>query len=145
LVRAIDDERGSKVSVQVHDEGDKDLAEFWQQLGGEKPVAAAGAAAPQVSAQKSLWRLSDASGSLTFTKVAEGKISRSQIDSKDVFIVDSGFEVFAWVGKAASVGERRTALQYALTYLSNQGKNPATPVTRILEGGENEIFEQLFH
>ncbi len=89
------------------------------------------------------------------------QLSRSQIDSKDVFVVDSGFEVFAWVGKAASVGvsvassslsdvlivlqERRTALQYAMNYLANQKKNPATPVTRILEGGENEIFEQLFH
>jgi gelsolin len=146
LVRAIDDERGSKVAVSVHEEGDKDLAEFWQHLGGEKPVAASAASsAPQSTGNKSLWRLSDASGTLTFTKVAEGKLSRSQIDSNDVFIVDSGFEVFSWVGKSASVGERRTALQYALNYLSNQNKNPATPVTRILEGGENEIFEQLFH
>lgn len=74
LVRAIDDERGSKVSVTVHEEGDKDLAEFWQHLGGEKPVAASASAAAPQQGSKSLWRLSDASGTLTFTKVAEGKV-----------------------------------------------------------------------
>ena len=34
--------------------------------------------------------MSDASGAMTFTEVARGSINKSQFDSNDVFIFDSG-------------------------------------------------------
>lgn len=49
--------------------------------------------------------------------------------------------MFAWVGKKASVGEKKKALSFAQEYVSNAKLPPHTPVARILEGGENEVFE----
>ena len=37
-------------------------------------------------------RLSDNTGDLAFTEEARGKVSKSQLDSKDVFVFDSGLE-----------------------------------------------------
>jgi len=50
-----------------------------------------------------LFRLSDASGKMLFTKEAEGKLSQSQLDTNDVFVVDAGIEVFVWVGDRTCV------------------------------------------
>jgi hypothetical protein len=98
-----------------------------------------------VKGVKKLFRLSDASGQLTFTPVGEGAaVKRGLLDSSDVFILDNGAEVFAWIGKGASVGERKNALQYAHEYLTKFNRPHHTPISRILEGGENEVFEASF-
>jgi hypothetical protein len=82
---------------------------------------------------------------MTFTVVAEGgAVKRGQLDSADVFILDNGAEVFAWIGKGASVGEKKNALQYAHDYLTKYNRPHHTPISRILEGGENEVFEASF-
>jgi len=87
-----------------------------------------------------LFRLSDASGKMQFTKVAEGKINASMFDSafsgacararvcvcvwacstdavsckaNDVFILDGGVQVFVWVGKGASKNEKSQCMKYA--------------------------------
>ena len=62
---------------------------------------------------KSLFRLSDEGGKLQFSLVSEGSISRSSLDSKDVFIIDTGKSLFVWVGKGASDGEKKNAMTYA--------------------------------
>jgi gelsolin len=53
-----------------------------------------------------LFQLSDASGSMTFTLKAEGQIDGSMFDSNDVFILDATLQIFVWVGKGASKGEK---------------------------------------
>jgi len=53
-----------------------------------------------------LFRLSDASGKMSFTKVAEGKINASMFDTNDVFILDGNVQIFVWVGKKASQNEK---------------------------------------
>ena len=62
---------------------------------------------------KSIFRLSDEGGKLEFSLVSEGSISRSSLDSKDVFIVDTGKSLFVWVGKGASVDEKKNSMTYA--------------------------------
>ena len=48
-------------------------------------------------------RVSDASGRLQHTVVARGAaLSKEQLDTNDVFIVDSAAEVFGWPGKGAT-------------------------------------------
>ena len=67
---------------------------------------------------KSLFRLSDEGGKLEFSLIAEGSLSRSSLDSKDVFIADTGKNLFVWVGKGASEAERKNAMTYAhVSYL----------------------------
>jgi len=133
----------------VYVEGDSGLEEFWKLLGGEKPVkSAAEGGDDKVSAAtsvtKKLFQLSDASGTMVFNLVAEGNIPRSKLDSKDAFVLDSGPEVFVWVGKGASAAEKKTALQHAQDYLIKNDRPKWLPISRILEGAENEFFNSFF-
>lgn len=151
LSRAIDDERAGKPQVHVVEEGEKsaDATEFWKLLGGEGPVKTAAEGGSDEEAEKSsikkLFRLSDASGKFEFTEVASGTVKKSQLDTNDVFIFDIGSEVFAWIGLKASKEERKRALGFAQDYLGKYGRPIWLPIVRILEGGENEVFEQSFN
>jgi len=123
LSRALDDERKGLPKVHVLEEGDKD-ADFWKLLGGQGPIKSAEEGGDDNEAekgdQKRLFRLSDASGAMTFTEISQGKnVKRNQLDSSDVFILDTGAEVFAWIGRGASVEEKKKAMQYAQQYLTN--------------------------
>jgi len=149
LLQAIEGERDGRASGRVISESDDD-AEFWKVLGGKGPIASAVAGGDDVEAEKQhqavLLRLSDASGKFEFTEVGKGeKIKRSLLDTNDVFILNTGAQVYAWVGKKASAGEKKKALQFAQDYVIKAGLPPHTSVARVLEGGENEVFESFFH
>jgi gelsolin len=146
LCRAIDDERQGKPVVIVLEEGGDSDEEFWKHLGGKGAIKSAEEGGDDLEAEKGstkiLFRLSDASGTLTFAEVATGaKVKRSCLDSNDVFVLDTGAEVFAWVGKGASVQEKSKALSFAQDYLKKYNRPAYISISRILEGGENEIFE----
>jgi len=142
----LDDERGSKVNIKVNEEGDTIEDTFWNLLGGKGPIkSAAEGGSDKITVVKRLFRLSDSTGALTFTEVAEGPaVKRNLLNSNDVFVVDDGGQVWAWVGKASSVQERSKALQYADLYLKHYNRPINTPISRVLEGGENEQFEAIF-
>ena len=92
-----------------------------------------------------LYHLSDASGKMTFNKVHEGKLVWSMFKSDDVFIVDANVQVFVWIGKGASHGEKSQAMKYAMEYLSSVGKPSTTPITRVSEGQVHIVFGGLVH
>jgi gelsolin len=155
LSRAIDDERAGKATVHVIEESatsGPDFDAFWKIIGGSpKEVLSAEAggsdleAEQQQKASKKLWHLSDETGTMVFKEVGSGaNIKRSMLKSEDVFIFDTGVEVFAWVGKGASKDEKKFALQYAQDYITKNNRPAWLPITRILDGGENEIFENAF-
>jgi len=153
LSKAIQDERKGLVKVHVLEEGKRtpESDEFFKFLGGEGTIksAAEGGSDKDVDRQgnaiRRLYRLSDSSGKLDFKLDTEGeKVTRDRFDTNDVFILDSGFEVFAWIGKKASVQEKSKSLQYAQDYLVKFNRPVHLPISRILEGGENEVFESLF-
>jgi len=149
LLQAIEGEREGVSSGRVVAEADDD-AEFWKLLGGKGPVADAAAGGSDLEADKKdtdavLLRLSDASGHLEFKEVAKGrKVKRSLLDTNDVFVLFDGAQVYAWVGKKASVTEKKKALSFAQEFVTKAKLPPYTPVARILEGGENEMFEDFF-
>lgn len=140
---AIDAERSGKASISVHAEGDSDLADFWKLLGGE--------VAPQppiehkkAVRERAVWKLSDSTGSLQFTLVSKGSISKSSLASEDVFIVDGGASVFTWVGSKTSPAERRGALGFAAQYLTNHNLPQTTTIVKVVEGAESPEFETCF-
>ena len=45
--------------------------------------------------------------------VSEGSIPRSGLDPSDVFIADTGKELFVWIGGGASPDEKKNAMTYA--------------------------------
>jgi len=149
LCRALDDERKGKPTVTVLEESNADDAEFWKHLGGKGAIKSAAEGGnddeEEKKGVKKLFRLSDASGKLEFTEVGSGaSVKRNLLDSNDVFILDTGAEVFAWIGKGASPDEKAKALQFAQDYLKKYNRPAYTPICRILQGGENEVFETSF-
>ena len=89
-----------------------------------------------------LMRLSNMSGSLQMSEVTPAV--RSAVSTNDVYILDDGLDVFVWIGRAADPAERKNGLKFGKQYLANSGLPADTPVLRIIEGGENEQFEQAF-
>lgn len=149
LCRAIDDERRGKPEVEVFAQGDKDAGDFWKHFGCESepekiPEDAGDDAEWEKKSEKRLLQLSDASGSLEFKMVSETHVKRSSLVSDDVFVFDIGSEVFVWVGKGASADEKKQAMHHAQQYLKQYKRPDWLPICRILEGGENEVFNSSF-
>jgi len=149
IARAIDDERKGLATVHVFEEGDKDAKPFWDLLGGEGAIKSAEEGGSDIESDKiderHLFQLSDATGKMVFKEVGKGKtVKRSLLDSNDVFILDNGAEVYAWIGKKASPEEKKKALGFAQDYLTKYNRPFYLPISRVLEGGENETFEASF-
>jgi len=145
LSRAIDDQRGSKVEIFVFGYDDKDANAdfFWNFLGGKKPIKATDGNDADIKDKKKILKVSDASGTL---KVEEVPFARKSLTPSDVFVVDSLNSIFVWIGSTASPTERKSGVQIAQNYLNGQAhRNKATPIIRVLQGGENEEFEAQFH
>jgi gelsolin len=143
----LESDRKGKARVTVLSEGEDDK-QFWELLGGKGPVKSASEGGDDNEAphgERKLFKLSDASGTLNFEEVAKGDaVKRTLLQSDDVFVLDNGSEVFAWVGKGSSAGEKRGALNFAAEYVVKQNLPPFTTISRVLEGGENSTFKNSF-
>ncbi|KAF9061435.1 actin regulatory protein [Rhodocollybia butyracea] len=107
-----------------------------------------------------LFRLSDSSGTPTFTAV-EPPISLSSLSSTDAFLLDytssdsKGMGMYIWLGSQSSLTERRLAVEYAQRYLHDKAKGGddsgkskdrkavAIPIVKMQEGHENDAFLAL--
>ena len=110
-----------------------------------RPVASA--IKPPSSEQRSkLFRLSDASGELTFDLVKDGSsISQRDLDGNDVFLLDdSGHAIWVWEGQGASRAEKSRWLQVARMYIhrlqSEQEDAYLIPLAKVNEGHESKAF-----
>lgn len=143
MARAIDDERKGMPEVHVFEEGDNDDTErkFWEGVGGKKsiPESAGDDKNPNVR-PKQLFRLSDTSGTLVFTK--EAKCERASLDTNDVFVFDSGNSIYVWIGKGASSSERASGMGYATQYLANNNISMNTACVCIREGATVPQFNK---
>jgi gelsolin len=145
LTEALRDERNGKPKIVILD-GLEDNDTFWKALGG-KPSKLAPATKDDVKVDntKVLFQLSDATGDLKITEIAQkDKVSKSQLKSDDVFILDVGHTVYSWIGKGTSKKEKANAIKYATDYLKKQGRPNHTPVVRVLEGAEPAAFFKAF-
>lgn len=168
LQRQMDDERKGKPEVHVFAQGseaDDDHQAFWShfvdkddegklvvpslekcaELMGQISESLGGDDKKQKS-ELALWQLTieDEGKSITFKEVAKGKLKKSALVSDDVFIVDVGMELYVWVGSKTNTQERDLCMNYASKYLVDNNKNPRLPVTRVIEGDENEVFHGFF-
>lgn len=96
-----------------------------------------------------IFRLSDEGGVVVFQKLSP-PYSKVSLSSDDVFLVDAASSpshptIYIWIGKNASLNERRLAIQYAQRYLyENAGPGSqvpvAVPIARLQEGYETAEF-----
>lgn len=95
---------------------------------------------------KKLFRLSDASGELTFDLVKDGSsLSRKDLDGNDVFLLDdAGQAIWVWEGQGASRAERSKWLMVARMYIqrvqSQQDDAYLIPLAKVNEGFESKAF-----
>jgi len=66
------------------------------------------------------------------------------LDSNDVFLFDTGFEIFVWIGQRASQAERNAGIGQAQNYLKTSGRPVYLPISKIQEKSQIPTFEALF-
>ncbi|KAI1856481.1 uncharacterized protein JN550_013794 [Neoarthrinium moseri] len=112
------------------------------------------ASRPIVSAKRAdhqrprrLFRLSDASGQLSLDVVKDGgSTNKSDLDSNDVFLLDTGSDIWVWQGSGASKAEKAMWIKVAQLYIrrfsnSEDGiEAQAAPVSKVVEGYESPAF-----
>lgn len=106
-------ETRSRVVVELLGGKDVDQAEF-------KARRPSGYGMPATSApsRKKLFRLSDATGKLSFDLVKDGEaIQPTDFDGKDVFLLDVGRAIWVWRGQQASEGEKAAWMKVVRLYM----------------------------
>ena len=171
FVRTIIDARKHEPVLKVFDEGGSGASKFVNELTeehaheGDHSEAESEADSPLVTPASSpptspvLYRLSDASGRVTFTRIehlqAPGPSpTLADFDPMDAFVLDDSADaevpaIYAWIGKESSVVEKKYAIQYAQQYLwslseslsgSRKKKKNSTSIVRLVQGRESSRF-----
>lgn len=147
LSKTLQDERGGHpklvfVSEDDNEAKDEGVAAFWKLLGGKGPVAPPDPTEDTVKVANKLFQVTDASsgGPLSLKKLEDGEVRKSELVSSEVYILDVGEEVFVWVGSKAAATHKKGGLGLAQQYLKDAGLPNSTPISRVIEGGENEVF-----
>ena len=79
-----------------------------------------------------LYEVSDAEGTVKIVEVKTGPLSQPDLKTAEAYIVDHGsFGIWCWVGKSASLAERREALKNAQGFIGKKGYPVHTPITRV--------------
>eukprot|EP00252_Welwitschia_mirabilis_P024171 TRINITY_DN7065_c0_g1_i1.p1 TRINITY_DN7065_c0_g1~~TRINITY_DN7065_c0_g1_i1.p1 ORF type:complete len:1024 (+),score=247.76 TRINITY_DN7065_c0_g1_i1:394-3465(+) len=76
--------------------------------------------------------------------VQSSSLSRDLLDTNKCYILDSGIEVYVWMGRNTSLDERKDASSAAEKLIANGGRLKHTHVTRVMEGFENVMFKSNF-
>lgn len=90
---------------------------------------------------KNMFKLSDADGKLTMTKVPFGKES---LDSNDTFLIDNGKMIYIWCGKNSSKQEKRLGIPYAQKYKESVTDKLNSPIVLLNEGSKKFSIETAF-
>ncbi|KHJ97717.1 gelsolin repeat protein [Oesophagostomum dentatum] len=145
-------ERGGQAKVHILD-SDWDTNEgFWLHFGGRSSARTVAKARDddegywrKVSEKLTLYRVSDASGDMKISRIAQGEVKHSELDTKDAFILDAAQGgIFVWLGKGCNMNERSNALSWGEKYLKLEKLPSWTQVTSVAEGAEPPSFTQWF-
>ncbi|EPB66354.1 gelsolin repeat protein [Ancylostoma ceylanicum] len=145
-------ERHGQAQVHILDSDWDQDETFWSHFGGKSAAKKIARARnddedywKRTSEQVTLYKVSDASGSMKATKVAQGEVKQSELDTKDAFILDAvNGGIFVWVGKGCNIDERSNAFLWGENYLKQKKLPKWTQVTSVLEGVEPSSFTQWF-
>ncbi|KAL4792618.1 actin depolymerizing protein [Aspergillus venezuelensis] len=139
----------SRSSVVVSMLGGRDIVQ--SEFHAPRPVGQYKRSQPQDSPSgagarsKKLYRLSDASGSLSFSLVKDGSgIKKSDFDSNDVFLFDVGNKLWVWQGLGASQAEKALWLKVAQAYVRRMQEEEdevyMLPISKVVQDCESPGF-----
>jgi len=144
-----EERNGTPKSIHL-DEGDDD-ADFWKIVGGKPASIAAGSVATgdEEKAQSdkpnlSLHKIHEAGGKITVTELSSNQQSlpRSQLTSEDVIILDTGKNVYIWVGAKATRNEKANGMKSGMHYCTQSGRKAL--LVCMSEGHEKPDFLKHF-
>ncbi|KAF9562587.1 actin regulatory protein [Agrocybe pediades] len=154
FVRNLVKERKSQSEVTVYDEGGSGAGLFLHEFGEGTEFHAMDTAPMDFSQENPvLYRISDATGTVTFEKVHP--TSQASLSTDDAFLLDnsagsSSPAIYIWIGNKASLNERRLSLQYAQRYLydkkvrlESDRVRVSIPTVKMQEGFETSEFLEI--
>jgi gelsolin len=75
---------------------------------------------------------------------ASAKIPRSALEPSDVFLLDSGWEIFVWIGEESDRSEKISAMARADVYCKEDPRTADLPLTLVKSGYETSTFNAYF-
>lgn len=139
-------------TAQVLDQGqgDEDYADFWALLGDGDIQEDAGDDEGVTEFTPLLFRV-DGDLSKDLEKVAEGStiqktstecqcFSKSDLDEGNVYLMDTGWEIYVWVGSGADTFEKIAAMFAADKYSKLDPRTLELPVHIVKSGRESDRF-----
>lgn len=152
LMQRLYNSRGARpVQIVVADATAEEVAEFWATLGGSEAdvlsAEAGGSDEADAASKPRLFKVSDASGELQVEEITaeDGRLHRASLDTNDVFLVDTGSQLYVWIGAGSTAQEKSSGMDHAKQYLAKEGRPEWCPVQRVLETGETPEFKAQFH
>jgi Gelsolin repeat len=116
-------------TVVVLESGDDEDEDFWEYVGGDgSKVAAAIPDEPEVeefapllykvdaNVSKPLVKVRSASEAVTESDAEPKCFPKSCLDDSDVYLMDTGYELFIWLGSGAETSEKVSAMGAADRY-----------------------------
>uniref|UniRef100_H3CND7 Macrophage-capping protein n=1 Tax=Tetraodon nigroviridis TaxID=99883 RepID=H3CND7_TETNG len=121
----------------------KEPAEFWSSLGGKKEYQTSEKLKQTVSTPR-LFGCSNKTGRI-FVEEVPGDFTQSDLATDDVMLLDTGDQIFIWVGNDANAEERKEAPRIAKDYAdTDPSGRSGTPITTIRQGKEPPTFTGWF-
>lgn len=127
-------------------ESNRDADKFWKFLGGKPDKIKDYEVDKEEQKEppsKCMLKISDEDGKMSVTKVCDGYVDKSKLESDDAFICDFGVSLYVWLGKGANKAEHREAMAHAVKYLNELQRDTHIPMCRVLEGKEPAHFHKL--
>jgi len=78
------------------------------------------------------------------TMMTDPCFNRKALDEDDVFLIDSGWEIFVWIGSGADRSEKIAAMGAADRYSKLDPRTLELPVHIVKSGYESDTFLALF-
>lgn len=139
LLQRLYNSRGARPEQIVVNDDPADAQEFWSDLGGSEddvPEAVPDDDSKHAMGELKLYRVSDSEGELKVDKVPkkDGRLTKDLLDSNDVFLLDTGTTIYAWVGKNASSNEKKNSIRRGEEFIEKEERPSWCHVAKMPEG-----------
>ncbi|XP_035187295.1 villin-1 [Oxyura jamaicensis] len=134
----------SKTEKPVIAEG-QEPPEFWVALGGKSQYANNKRLQEENSSMPPrLFECSNKTGRFLATEIVD--FTQDDLDENDIYLLDTGDQVFFWMGKGANESEKEAAAVMAQEYLRSDpsGRDLDTPIIVVKQGCEPPTFTGWF-
>uniref|UniRef100_A0A8D0A7J5 Scinderin like a n=1 Tax=Sander lucioperca TaxID=283035 RepID=A0A8D0A7J5_SANLU len=148
-----DNERRGRGDLHMIEEGSEpETVLAYLQVLGPKPNLPSGSPDDVPTDTKknnvaSLYLISDATGSMTTTLVADkNPFKQNMLSQSDCYILDNGGnnKIFVWKGQKANADERKAAMTSANKFIKDKNYPQNTQVQVMPAGSETTLFKQFF-